>query len=450
MLGYKRRLMTEARLYLVMVVAMIAAGCNRNGQGDGDPGTTSSGADSDSSSGSTSTTGSTTDSTDSSGDESEETADTGEPCADIDEVFVERTEWRKEFDLGAQEVGTAIAFLADGTAVVAGTAIGSGKPDLFVAAHSADGTEEWSWIQDFGGTDAPKTIHATNDGGFVVAGNVGEPGRAWVGKYDATGQLDWEAFPGVSVGEPEEEFGLADAELGPGGKLGVLGVTTWDPGGDDSFKSRGWLVEVDAAGADAGTIWTSDEVAPTELGIADAAYLLSLNATGNPGIDGLIRALEDDGTTAWDATFDAHEMDGAPVYGRGSSPVTYWGSSGYPSGDADALDGSLGVVSADGEIGWSRDLGYCGQDFLAVVRNSPGKGPVVLQQHWADPGDALTKSGVVRAFDEAGAELWAERIPDVDDGAPNSMALSGDGFAFVVGVAGSGGEFDYYLAKIAL
>ena len=430
--------MTRCGPLLIAVLAVAAQGCNRDGGDSTEPEGSTSGSTSTGS-----TTGTSSDSTDgTSGDtDSGETSDTGSPCVEIDDVPTDRTQWRMDFDAGGDEVGISVDLLSSGTAVVVGTVTTDSETDLFVAAHDTDGERIWMWTEDFGGTDTPEVVRATPDGGFVIGGNVGAPSRAWVGKYDAMGMLEWEASPSVTEGQAEEVFGLADLEVDTSGAVGVLGATSWDGG------ELGWISLFDPNGLDLGVLWSSSEVTPTEFGIAGSgSFLLSLNASGNPGIDGLVRALDDDGATDWETVFDIHETDLRPELLSGEDPIVF-GSTGYPGADG-GRDGTVGSVSLEGDLGWMVPVGYCGDDFVLELAAAADETLVVLQLHYADIDDPLSQSGVVRALSPNGEPLWEERIPDVDDGWPNAVAASDDDFVFVVGAGGADGSYDYYVARI--
>ncbi|MEO8590942.1 MAG: T9SS type A sorting domain-containing protein [Flavobacteriales bacterium] len=196
--------------------------------------------------------------------------------------------WQRALGGTSAEQANAIANTADGGSLVAcfaGSNDGDvsgvhGDYDMWVVKLDADGVIQWQ--HPFGGatTDLPFAIAATPDGGGIVGGqtisNDGDVSDnhgaidAWVVKFDASGELQWQR----ALGGIDAERANALVPTVGGGCL-VAGYThSFD--GDVSGERGGgdaWLVQLDATGA---LVWQK----PVGGTLMDEAYSAALAADG--------------------------------------------------------------------------------------------------------------------------------------------------------------------------
>jgi hypothetical protein len=166
-----------------------------------------------------------------------------------------------------------IKYAHDGGYILVGTtgsvdgdiALNHGMYDVWVVKIDWDG--QIVWERAFGGSrsDYGQAIALTNDGGYVVGGNVnstngnaacreglpGQNGSIWLLKLDSRGQLEWQQCYGGSSGE-----GVADILQASDEGFVILGGTASDDGDVNCFHgvpgngnwSDMWVVKVDTLG----------------------------------------------------------------------------------------------------------------------------------------------------------------------------------------------------------
>ena len=182
-------------------------------------------------------------------------------------------EWTSCLGGTHKEYAMQIKYAHDGGYILVGTtgsvdgdiALNHGMYDVWVVKIDWDG--QIVWERAFGGSrsDYGQAIALTNDGGYVVGGNVnstngnaacreglpGQNGSIWLLKLDSRGQLEWQQCYGGSSGE-----GVADILQASDEGFVILGGTASDDGDVNCFHgvpgngnwSDMWVVKVDTLG----------------------------------------------------------------------------------------------------------------------------------------------------------------------------------------------------------
>ncbi|MCP4134251.1 MAG: carboxypeptidase regulatory-like domain-containing protein [bacterium] len=110
--------------------------------------------------------------------------------------------WEKNFGGSDDDEAKAMDVTLDGGCIVAGytDSYGSGGSDFWVLKLDSSGNKDWEEF--FGGTgsDSPRSIQQTSDGGYIVGGNTWSYGSGiddmWILKLDSSGQLEWQYLYG--------------------------------------------------------------------------------------------------------------------------------------------------------------------------------------------------------------------------------------------------------------
>lgn len=153
-------------------------------------------------------------------------------------------EWQKE--IAGAATARNVTPKGDGYLVVgAKRARDDDDTDAWLAMLDASG--EVSWERTFGGagTNSALDVHATRDGGAVVAGEAssssGGGSDVLVARVDREGTPVWEK----RYGDEFDDSGIAIIETNDGG-IAVVG----EKGTSPSYASVGWVLKLDADGGD--------------------------------------------------------------------------------------------------------------------------------------------------------------------------------------------------------
>ena len=116
-------------------------------------------------------------------------------------------EWSKTYGGSIDDKPSSILLTSDGGYIVAGYTMsyGAGSSDIWILKLASDGTIEWQ--RTYGGSDSENvySIRQTNDGGYIVAGNIlsfgaGQP-DFWIIKLALDGTIEWQRAYGGNKSE---------------------------------------------------------------------------------------------------------------------------------------------------------------------------------------------------------------------------------------------------------
>jgi uncharacterized delta-60 repeat protein len=266
--------------------------------------------------------------------------------------------WEREFGgRKGDEVYGVVATTDDGI-VFAGNSRsrGAGKSDVWVLRLDKSGNTVWE--RTFGGTDddRARSIAATADGGFVIAGftqSRGSPeGDAFIIKIDSAGELSWEQTAGGS----RNDAVIHIATMSDGGLIATGYKDLGDPKGYEL-----WVLRLNPQGRllwdrtfghgifDAGT-----SVVPTADGGSVVVGVTSEDAYRRD--DAWVIRLDARGKVVWEQTFGGPEPETAwsVVDMRDKGYAVLVSTSSYGAGSADAW---LLRLDRDGALIWERMFG---------------------------------------------------------------------------------------------
>jgi uncharacterized delta-60 repeat protein len=313
-------------------------------------------------------------------------------------------------DLGGTDAAAAVAVLADGRVVVAGSTTAAGDSDVAVVRLNPDGTPDGTFnpatpgrvVIDLGGTDSAAGVAVQPDGRIVAAGGGGPDGDFAVVRLTTAGTPDGTfngaGFQFVDFGDPARANAVA---VQPDGGIVLAGSTGPD------------------------------------VGVARLTALGALDA----GFDGDGRLVLDGGGAAAAATAVAVQADGRIVVagGNGADMVAYrllpgtgapdgsFGTAGRADVDVSGADAAAGVaVQPDGKI---------------VLVGGTGAADVAAARLGANGAlDPSFGTGGVAAFDFGGSDRAAAVALTPAGRIVIGGSVGGDGFlARLIGAAPGGG-----------
>lgn len=209
--------------------------------------------------------------------------------------------WKKVIGGSAQDVGFSIITTSDDGYIVTGNTASidgdisgvHGGLDALAVKLDSDGNIVWQ--KAFGGTygEQARSIVATNDGGYILAGNTfsndgdvsGNHGSddGWILKIDSSGILQWQKPIG---GMGDDYFNCIN--VNSQGQFTIAGASTSNDGdvstnnGDMDF----WIIQVDADGNILGKKSFGGTGAEEAMGIvsrSDGIYITAGNTGSNDG-----------------------------------------------------------------------------------------------------------------------------------------------------------------------
>ncbi len=183
--------------------------------------------------------------------------------------------WSKTIDSGKQDYATAIIEASDNGYAIAGSIADEPRSQAFPRVIRLDRNGEILWDRTLdSGTDEAVAIAQEQDGGFVVAMKSGR-----VAKLDNNGQQAWSRTFNYHIHAmiPNRDGGYAFA-------------------GDHTFG-------VDGNGS---ILWDQPFISTSILQAADGGYFAE--ESGVPSTYGTVFRLDQNGTRAWTAPVNSHEM----------------------------------------------------------------------------------------------------------------------------------------------
>jgi uncharacterized delta-60 repeat protein len=266
--------------------------------------------------------------------------------------------WEREFGGRNSDEVYGVVATNDGGIVLAGNSRsrGAGKSDIWVQRLNKSGNTVWD--KTFGGPDddRARSIAASADGGFFIAGYTqsrGSPeGDAWIIKIDKNGELSWEQ----TAGGAKNDAVFHVTTMPDGGLIATGYKDLGDPKGFDL-----WVVRLNSQG---GLLWDRTY----GRGIFDAGTSIVPTEDGGSVVVGVTSADAYRGDDAWVLRLDAHgEVVWEQTFG-GPEPETAWAvvnmsdkgyavlvsTSSYGAGSADAW---LLRLDGDGSLLWERMYG---------------------------------------------------------------------------------------------
>jgi Beta-propeller repeat/Calcium-binding EGF domain len=379
------------------------------------------------------------------------------------------------------DTGLSVALGAQGEVVVAGSTSGAfdgmnaGRLDAFVTKLDASGNVLWA--RQFGGSgdDEAASVALDEEGGVYVAGYTSnDPGfaplaqvplaqRAFVAKFDPTGERVW--MHELETGPSRATALVVDAD---GGGTMAGETTNWDEQGPRDrdllmvrFGSDGTFQSIRATGT-GDDDWAASLVrGSSSLYVAGATTGSMDEAENAGGVDMLVMKIDQDFyEPIWSAQLGSFAHDEGTRVGVDAEWNAYVvGSVSGPIEDTDAAgeeDVLLARFERDGEQVWVQRIGTpqsdVGYDVVAGADDMLYVAGVTYGSLAADNRGGA--DAFVAKYDLDGSEQWSRQLGGEADDSVRAAALDREGVLWLLvnsastwdGVASSGGT-DIYLFR---
>lgn len=265
------------------------------------------------------------------------------------------------------------------------TTYGAGSYDYWLIKTDASG--DTLWTKTFGGSeyDGGLYVQQTNDGGFIITGNVYSLGAGasdvWIIKTDASGDTLWTKVYGGIL----SDGGLAIRQLSDNGYI-VMADTRNRGAGSGDF----WLMRTDASG---NTLWTRT------FGGSDL-----------------------DNSASFDQTTDNGFILAGRTYSLGTNSYNAW----------------LIKTDATGDTLWTKIFGGSGEERFSDVQQTADEGYIMtgLTQTY---GAGLSDLWLIKT-DALGDTLWTKTLGGSEKDRGHSVRQIWDGGYIITGYTFSYGH----------
>lgn len=390
-------------------------------------------------------------------------------------VPVTGSRWVAQFGSDGPDLATGVGVRPDGSVVVAGYTTGSlpgatsaGESDVFVAAYTPDGRQQW--LRQFGsrGFDRATALAVDAQGDAYVSGytnnrmplgdSIGS-GDAFLAKVGPDGTLLWlrqfgttgsDYARGVAVDATGNVFVAGDTN-------GTLEGASYLGGDSDAYVAKYdasgdlvWQEQFGGPGADKVNGITIDAAGNVLVTGVTTGSLPTNHALGD--VDGFVGMFDNNGQRVWLRQFGSNAQDYAYAIaaGRdGGSFVTGYTYGSMPGQTSSGnIDGFLVHYDRNGNLLWARQFGQNEAVFDFAVAVDPSGN--VLVGGWADY-DLASASGAygpwrafVRDFGPNGDGTGVHQFGASDMEKPLAMAVgeAGDLFVATTGTLAAGGHPD--------
>ena len=358
-----------------------------------------------------------------------------------------QSNWAMTFGGPAYDRANAIAQTDDGGYVIAGNLASA---SAWVLKLDASGEVLWQKTYTDGSASA-HAMHPTNDGGYIIAGDTSNgsafPGSAaiWVAKVDASGIVQWQqSFAEPSKDSSENTFANSIEPTSDGGYV-IAGEGLPGQGNYDAL-----VVKLDASG---NIMWQKDyrgagdssvqSIKPT----ADGGYVVAGDMSGMAWISKLDGA----GNLIWQKTLGIANLNylsssasSIDIASDESYVVAGWTKLDSPSYSS----GWIAKLSSSGAVRWKKIVRGSGSDSLTSVVATKDGGYVVA----GDTG-SFGPGGIgawLFKLDEAGKLVWdysfggsgLERAFGVIPTRDGGYAIAGASTSF------GAGDYDAWVLKL--
>jgi FlaG/FlaF family flagellin (archaellin) len=215
-------------------------------------------------------------------------------------------EWNRTYGGTNSEVACSLVATSDGGYAIAGytrTVDVDLDYDFWLVKTDELGNMEWNQTYEGTGYDYARSLVATSDGGYAIAGYTQSFGLGdaafWLIKADASGNMEWnKTYGGTSY-----DLAFSVVKCSDGG-YAIAGETASFGAGSNDF----WLIKTDELGnmewnqtyGGTGTDRARSLVETSDRGYAIAGYTLSFGAGG---YDGWLVKTDASGTVEWSQTY---------------------------------------------------------------------------------------------------------------------------------------------------
>jgi hypothetical protein len=284
--------------------------------------------------------------------------------------------WSNTFGGLASDWGSDVQQTSDGGYIITGgtSSFGAGLNDVYLIRTDSLGDSMWTKTHGGNGFDFARSVDATLDGGYVIAGATTSFGAGWYDFYlvktDSLGNLEWEK----AYGGPDEDISWSVQQTSDNGY--IMGGYTDHASGNSSA----YLVKTDSFGD---TIWTKKYGGPNgDQGYAssitnDNGFIIvgETSSFGPPGQNVYIVKCNEYGDTVWTRAYGGEEWDfGFSVQETSDNGFVVAGETvSYGSGNGDFY-----VLKVDeGDTLWTKTYGGNQWEYALSIQNASDGGYII-------------------------------------------------------------------------
>lgn len=356
-------------------------------------------------------------------------------------------EWETTIGGPNGEVSGSICQTSDGGYALVGytQSWGAGSEDVYLVKTDDEGAVEWEMTFGGSGSDWGNSVSQTDDGGYIIAGATQSFGAGledfYVVKTDSVGHAMWER----TFGGPSNEHGRSVHQTNDGGYV-VTGYTRSFGAG----RADVYLVKVDADGV---IEWDRTYGGPENddgysvIQTSDGGYVVAghTRSEGEGSDDALLIKTDGDGVIQFNRTYGGPMGD----FGRSvlETPDGGFAMAGYSMSFGERYgDIYLVRTDPDGDELWYRTYGGAELDIGNSLRKTLDDGFIIVgdtQSFGAGQTDVC-----LILTDEEGNRLWNRTFGGSDDDHGNSVIQTIDGSLVFTGHTRSfGTNNDAYLVR---
>ena len=280
-------------------------------------------------------------------------------------------EWQKTYGGNGREEAYFIQQTGDGGYIVAGYTYPSGaaERDIWILKLSSDGEIEWQKTYGGSGSDSASSIQQTQDGGYVVVGEIEslEEGQrirdTWFSKLSSDGDIEWQ-----KTYVRDESYSVSFIQqTGDGGYIAAGTTGSYGAGAIDI-----WFLKLSSDGE---IEWQktyggnkSDSVSSIQQ-TGDGGYIVvgDTSSFSDEGSDPWILKLSSGGEIEWQKTYGgdkSYSVSSIQQTSEGGYVVAGSAFSGSEWGGPSEREIQVLTLSSTGDIEWQR--AYEGSDLYST------------------------------------------------------------------------------------
>ena len=365
-------------------------------------------------------------------------------------MVVPDTLWTRTYGGASDEAPYSMEMTTDGGYVIAGytRSFGAGNRDVWVVKTDSFGYVEWS--NTFGGIndDVAYSIKQTSDGGYIIAGSTNSFGYgsidAYLLKINSNGYESWSQ----SFGSVEDDIAKSVIATIDGGYI-IAGYS--DP--DGSGLTDCLLVKADSLGNE---IWNYTyggaflEKAQVICEAIDGGYIIAAHRYNNSGEsdDIYVFKINNEGYEVWQETYYLFgDQNISDIIITNDNCYLISGVS-YTQG-ANTYDGLLIKINADGNEIWFQYYGNdSGDDMIYSIQNSHDNGYYFAGE--TESFGAGNNDFWLSKTDSQGNLLWNQTFGGALNESGHTIRNAPDGGCLITGYTESigNGSYDFWLIKM--
>jgi hypothetical protein len=331
------------------------------------------------------------------------------------------TESRDLISSGGQISPKDVAATNDGGFIVAGQSLASGflsSRGAFLMKFTAAG--ELAWLQKLttGGSDSFAAIRSTSDGGYIACGFGSTTNGITLAKITSNGSVSWyRQFGSTATEDCNNVTQLTDGGFALCGYTG----TNANDALVAKFDSSGTLLWTSTWGGSAQDICYGI-AGSTDGGVVIAGETRSYLTAGGGTNDGFLAKFDTSGTLLWNRTWGGSGGDSfadVKVTGTGNFIV-----SGQTSLGAGGFDLALAVYDSSGTYQWSRTWGGAADESSDGLTEA-ADGNYVIAGYSNSFGNDY--EAVIVKYDTSGNLVWNRSFGGSSSDRGQGLALTNDG-----------------------